>query len=186
MGASTATSILNRPYLVFRARKVVAVNATVDAVFEQRLRIVEQRLHRFSARGLHIFGGVLVIGNGSGEEIDAHDTRFWGHARVDELERAIGCTLACCIAVEEVDDLGFRMMRKDTDVLTRERSAQRCHRIGEARLVKRDHIGVAFNDEGYTRGSHRGLRLVKTVEHFRLVEERRFTGVKVFRLGPRR
>lgn len=98
MGASTATGILDRPHLVFRAREVVAVDATVDAVFDQRLRIVEKRLHRFSARGLHIFGGVLIIGNGSGEEIDAHDARFWGHARIDELERAIGCTLACCIA----------------------------------------------------------------------------------------
>ena len=42
-------------------------------------------------------------------------------------------------------------MREDADVLTRERSAQRCYRIGEACLMKRDHIGVAFNDEGYTR-----------------------------------
>lgn len=180
MGASTATSILDRPYLVFRAREVVAVDATVDAVFEQRLRIVEQRLHCFSARGLHVFSGILVIGNGSGEEIDAHDARFWGHARVDELERAIGCTLACCIAIEEVDDLGFRVVRENSDMLARERSAQRCHRIGEARLVKRDHIGVAFDDKGHTRGSHRGLRLVKAVEHFGLVEERRFTGVEVF------
>ena len=77
-GRKHSNSILNRPYLVFRARKVVAVNATVDAVFEQRLRIVEQRLHRFSARDLHIFGGVLVIGNGSGEEIDAHEYPLLG------------------------------------------------------------------------------------------------------------
>lgn len=46
--------------------------------------------------------------------------------------------------------------------------------------MKRDHIGVAFDDKGHTRGSHRGLRLVKAVEHFGLVEERRFTGVEVF------
>ena len=67
-------------------------------------------------------------------------------------------------------------------MLPGQRRSQRCHRIVNARAVKRYDVGIAFHHNGIARSSHGGFRLVKAVEHRGFMEQRRFLGIQVLRL----
>ena len=67
-------------------------------------------------------------------------------------------------------------------MLPGQRRSQRCHRIVNARAMKRYDIGIAFHHNGIARSSHSGFRLVKAVEHRGLMEQRCFLGIQVLRL----
>ena len=126
--------------------------------------------------GVDELGRVEVVGQRDGEQVDARGAGLGRHGGVDELQSAIGGSLTCGIAVEQIHDAFARVTRQHADMRTRERRAQGGDRVADAGLVHGDDIGVALRDHRHARRRHGGFRLVKRIEHAALVEQRRFLG----------
>ena len=162
------------------AREVVRGKATIDTVLQKRLRVLDELLKLDGSVRGHVLGGVEVVGQGDGAQLDPRFTRLGRHRGVDELQRAVGRLLTCGVTVEEIDDLLLRMTTENADVAHGERRAERGHRVAHSPFVKRDDIGVSFAHDSDAARCHGDFRLIKAIEHLRLVEQRRLLGVEVF------
>ena len=165
------------------AAEVMARKAALDAVLQQRLGVRDELLQLLGTALGHEVGRVEVVRQRDGSQLDAALARLGRHGVVDERERPVGGALARLVAVEEVHDRMLRMARQQADMAHGERGAQRGHRIPHARLVQRDDVGVALHHHGYAGRGHGRFRLVHTVEHLRLVEQRSLLRVQVLRLA---
>ena len=101
--------------------------------------------------GVDELGGVEVIGQRHGEQVDAGDAGLGRHGGVDKLQGAIGGALTCGVAVEQVHDAVAGMTRQHADVRARERRSQSGDRIADAGLVHGDDVGVALRHHGHAR-----------------------------------
>ena len=156
---------------------------TIDAVFQKRLRVLDKFLKLGGAVRGHVLSRVEVVGQGDGAQLDPRFARLGRHRGVDELQCSVGRLLTCGVTVEEIDNLLLRMTSKYANVAHGERRAERGHRVAHSPFVKRDDIGVSFAHDGNAARRHGDFRLVETVEHLRLVEQRRLLGIEVFRLA---
>ena len=164
-------------------RKVPVSQPSVDAVFQQRLRLVDQGLQLLAAVSVDELGGIEVIGQRDGEQVDAGGAGLGRHGRVDELQGSIRGALTRGVAIEQIHDAVAGMTREHADVRAGESRSQGGDRIADAGLVHGDDVGVALRYHGNARGRHGRLRLVERIEHAALVEQRRFLAVQVLRLA---
>ena len=94
--------------------------------------------------GVDELGRVEVVGQRDGEQVDARGAGLGRHGGVDELQGAIGGSLARGVAVEQVHDAFARMTREHADMRAGERRSQRGDRVADAGLVHGDDVGVAL------------------------------------------
>ena len=93
--------------------------------------------------------------------------------------RALGGALARGVTVEHARDAMLALALHQLDVVQPERRAQRGHRVGEARLVHGNDVGVALADCCVARGRHGLLGAVVGKEVLALVEDGRVARVDV-------
>ena len=111
------------------------------------------------------------------QRADAHVHRL-GEERLDG---AVGRALARGVAVEEEDDLVGKAL-EDPRVLARQRGAEGGDRVGHARLVACDDVGIALADDRGAGVDDRLLRQVDAVEPAALVEDAALRAVEVLGL----
>ena len=104
--------------------------------------------------------------------------------RKHAVDRSRRCRLAGLISIEADDGLR-RELPQELHLPLGEGSAERRDHIGEARLVERDDVHIAF-DHDELAGVECGLASAGKVEDGRtFVEESRLRGVQIFRLRCR-
>ena len=163
----------------FGAVQVVCRKPALDTVADQRGCGIKLGSQGIDAVFTHEIRGIQIVGQGAGAQVYALAPRFGIHGLIDKAQSTVGGTLPRFVSIEQVDDLLPRMAREDADVLSGERGSQGGDRIGHTRLMQGDHVGVAFDHQRHTGGSHRRLGTVESVEHARLMEERRLLAVEV-------
>lgn len=130
--------------------QVEAVEAPFEAELDERERPFHHRLQSLRALRLHELGRILVARQGDGQKLHGVAVLV-GDALADEGQGAVGRLLTRRVAVEQVDDLLGRVLGEHPDVPHGERRAQGGHHVGDARLVQRNDVGVAFHYDGAAR-----------------------------------
>ena len=128
-----------------RAQVEVAQALIKDEV-HQGARAFKVGAHGLGPVGGEKLHGVLVVGK--------HDAQKGARGLVDELHRALGGPLTCGVAVEHADDLRDALALHQLDVVQPKGRAQGGHRVGVARLVHGDDIGVALAHNSHAGRGH--------------------------------
>ena len=149
----------------------------------EQLRKRNARVQLFGHRQPAAFADQVIRVHSIGQQHEEYRP-----ARLDKrqrpVERAVSGAEAGPVAVETHHRLGPRPPDQ-LQLLLRQRRAKRGNGMTEARLAERDDIHIAFShDQPAALAMAEGLaRRLVTVQHVRLVEERRIAGIEVFRLG---
>ena len=137
--------------------------ASVDSVHHKWFSRIDEGAQFFRPTLCDEISRIEIIRKRDGAQFDSGLPRFRGHVFIYKAERTISSTLTCGIAIEEVDNALGGMLRNESDMLNRKRSAQCGNGVFDAVLMKRDDVRIAFDDDGHTRVGHRFLRLVESV-----------------------
>ena len=145
-GSKNRKRIGKRSRTSLGTRKIMTLYAPIYSVLHQRLRAFQQPTKLFDATLRNEIGRIKIVGKRNGAQFYFGTTRLGGHAAVDELQSAVGSTLARRVSVEQIYDAMLSMSRQNSQVTRCKRGAERGNHIGKPRLMKHDHVGVSLNN----------------------------------------
>ena len=136
-----------------RHREVIRCQAALEDKVHERASLSQTSSHLIDTMIGQILSRILIVGKHHAHQLEPR--------LVEELHGALGSSLTSGVSVKEADDASLGKAGDGAHVIDGKRGAKGCDRVGQARLVHRDHIGIALAHDGLTRGSH---ALLGTVE----------------------